>query len=117
MVYGFAEQVRDKAAAKVEALLNKVQDNDVIESLQEVLNLLNGIPDDKTLSQVIAGAINDALGDDGAITTAIKEAITAALGEDGDITTAITTTISTAIGTDGTIEKWADGRYEPKSQS
>lgn len=97
-VYGFAEQNRDKAQAKIESLLNTVQDNDVIESLQEVLNLLKGIPDDKTLSQVIAGAIEDALGEEGAITTAISTAITA------------------AIGTDGSIETWADGRYEPKSQ-
>lgn len=68
-VYQFTAQAKAKAEEAIENAINKVDDNQVIESLQEVLNLLHGIPDDKTLAQVIQTAIETAIGEDGIITT------------------------------------------------
>jgi hypothetical protein len=80
-------------------LLEKETDNDKIESLKEVLNLLSQVDDGNTkLASVIDARITAALGSEGAITSAISSGITAAIGEGG------------------TIETWADGRYEAKSE-
>ena len=117
MIYKFTEQQRDEAEAKLLSLISEEKDNDKIESLQEVLDLLSGIPDNKTLAQVIAAAIEDALDTDGAIATAISGAFATALGEGGDITTAISGAITTAIDTGGTIKVWADENYAPKVTS
>ena len=82
-----------------DALLNTVAENDKIESLKEVLNLLSQVDDGNTkLASVIDARITAALGSEGAITSAISSAITAGIGEGG------------------TIETWADGRYEAKSE-
>ena len=89
---------KQKAEAVLNDLLNKVTDNDKIESLKEVLNLLSQVDDGNTkLASVIDARITAALGEEGAITSAISAAITA------------------AIGTGGAIETWADGRYEAKT--
>ena len=80
-------------------LLNTVTENDKIESVKEVLNLLSQVDDGNTkLAAVIDARITAALGSEGAINSAISAAITAAIGEGG------------------TIETWADGRYEAKSE-
>lgn len=68
-IYQFTAQDKAKAEEAIENAINKVDDNQVIESLQEVLNLLHGIPDDKTLAQVIQTAIETAIGEDGVIAT------------------------------------------------
>lgn len=69
MIFKFTAQSRDKAEEILEEVINKEDDNDIIESLKEVLNLLQGVPDDKTLAQVISAAIAEAIGEGGAIET------------------------------------------------
>ena len=82
-----------------DSLPNTVTENDKIESVKEVLNLLSQVDDGNTkLAAVIDARITSALGSEGAINSAIRAAITAAIGEGG------------------TIETWADGRYEAKSE-
>lgn len=103
-----------------DALLNAVNSDSKFDNLKEILTMLADEDGKKTFSQLVALEITSALGENGAITTAISGAITAALGDGGDITTAISSGASAAItagiGEGGTIETWADGRYEAKSE-
>lgn len=103
-----------------DALLNSVTDNNKLESVKEILTMLNGKDDDKSFDQLVDARITAALGEEGAITTAISGTITAALGDGGDIATAISSgasaAITAAIGEDGDIETWGDGRYTKKTE-
>ena len=69
MIYKFTAQSRDKAEKILEEVINKEDDNQTIESLKEVLNLLRGVPDDKTLAQIISASIAEAIAEGGAIET------------------------------------------------
>lgn len=91
----FSQQKHEEAN---DALLNLDNGYSKFESLKEVLKMLASEDGKKTFSQLVAAEIAAALGEEGAITSAISAAIT------------------TAIGSDGTIETWADGRYEPKTE-
>jgi hypothetical protein len=91
----FSQQKHEEAN---DALLNLDNGDSKFESLKEVLKMLASEDGKKTFSQLVAAEIAAALGEEGAITSAISAAIT------------------TAIGSDGTIETWADGRYEPKTE-
>ena len=91
----FSQQKHEEAN---DALLNLDNGDSKFENLKEVLKMLASEDGKKTFSQLVAAEIAVALGEEGAITSAISAAIT------------------TAIGSDGTIETWADGRYEPKTE-
>ena len=91
----FSQQKHEEAN---DALLNLDNGDSKFESLKEVLKMLASEDGKKTFSQLVAAEI------------------AAALGEEGAITSAISAVITTAIGSDGTIETWADGRYEPKTE-